>query len=184
MWICHSSRFQRGLGPQLQVYIIQGRALFTMNYQSSSRSQKKRSPTSAYTASPSRQAAPTTSAPPSLRYFTAVASSSIPYESPYTQDQDKPSSDRSTSRSTGVYPTLSEPSTTRAPQSEHSSSSGSSIYDYPSPRDSRNTAQKGTMSTQRTMSSVSFSSIFSSLFGHLRISASSAVFSSVHEFFF
>ena len=135
-----------------------------MDYQSSSRSHKKRSPTGSDTASSSRQALPTTSVPPNLRYFTAIASSSTPYESPYAQDQDRrsvPPSDssvRSASRSTNVYPTLSGPSTTQAPhskQSSSSSSSGSSLYDSPGPRGSRNTTPGGTMSTQRTMSSVS-----------------------------
>lgn len=133
-----------------------------MDYQSSSRSHKKRSPTGSDTASSSRQALPTTSVPPTLRYFTAVASSSTPYESPYAQDQDRrslPPSDssiRSTSRSTNVYPTLSGPSTTRAPHSKQSSSSsGSSLYDSPGPRGCRNTTPGGTMSSQRTMSSVS-----------------------------
>lgn len=133
-----------------------------MDYQSSSRSQKKRSPTGSDTASSSRQAVPTTSVPPSLRYFTAVASSSTPYESPYAQDQDsrsQPPSDssvRSTSRSTSLYPTLSGVPTTRSLHSKQSSSSsGDSIYESQGPRHSRNTTPGGTMSTQRTMSSVS-----------------------------
>lgn len=133
-----------------------------MDYQSSSRSQKKRSPTGSDTASSSRQAVPTTSVPSSLRYFTTAASSSTPYESPYTQNQDRrsqPPSDssiRSTSRSTSVYPTSSGPSTTRAPHSKQSSSSsGGSLYDSPGPRGNRNITPVGTMSTQRTMSSVS-----------------------------
>ena len=133
-----------------------------MDYQSSSRSQKKRSPTSSDTASSSRQAVPTTSVPSSLRYFTTAASSSTPYESPYTQNQDRrsqqpsDSSIRSTSRSTTLYPTLSGPSTTRAPHSKQSSSSsGGSLYDFPGPRGNRNITSGGTMSTQRAMSSVS-----------------------------
>ena len=134
-----------------------------MDYQSTSRSQKKRSPTGSDTATSSRQQLSTTSAPPSLRYFTAAASSSIPYESPYAQDQDRrsqPPSDssvRSTSRSTSLYPSLSGTSTTRVSHSKQSSSSssGGSIYDSPGPRGSRNTTPGGTMSTQRTMSSVS-----------------------------
>lgn len=160
--LSHSSTFRQGLALQLQVYISQGSALLTMDYQSSSRSQKKRSPTGSDTASSSRQALSTTSAPPSLRYFTAAASSSTPYESPYAQDQDRrsqPPSDssvRSTSRSTSLYPSLSGHSTTRASHSKPgSSSSGDSIYDSPGPRGSRNTTPGGTMSTQRTMSSVS-----------------------------
>ncbi len=149
MCISNSSRFWRSLGPQLHVYISQRLALFTMNYQSSSRSQKKRSPTGSDTASSSRSVPPTTFVPPSLRYFTAAASSSIPYESPYAQDQDRQAS-------TSVYPTSSSPSTTRKPQSKQSSSSsGGSIYDYPDYQSSRNTTPGGTMSTQRTMSSVS-----------------------------
>ena len=128
-----------------------------MDYQSASRSQKKRSPKSSYTASPSRQTAPTTSVPPSLRYFTAAASSSVPYESPYAQNQDRrpqrpsDSSVYSTSRSTSGL------STTRAPHSTQSSSSSSSDSFYCSPGscDSRYSTPAGTMSTQRTMSSVS-----------------------------
>lgn len=137
-----------------------------MDYQPSSRSQKKRSPTGSDSASSSRPAVATTSVPPSLRYFTAAASLSTPYESPYAQDQDRrsqPPSDSSilsTSRSTDVYPTLSGPSATRAPHSKQSSSSsGGSLYDSPGPGPcgSRNTTPGGTMSTQRTMSSVSLS---------------------------
>ena len=162
--LSHSSTFQQGLALQLRVYISRSSTLSTMDYQSSSRSQKKRSPTGSDTASSSsRQALSTTSAPPSLRYFTAAASSSTPYESPYAQDQDRrsqPPSDssvRSTSRSTSLYPSLSGNSTTRASHSKQSSSSGDSIYDSPGPRGSRNTTPGGTMSTQRTMSSVSVS---------------------------
>ena len=121
-----------------------------MDYQSSSQSQKKRSPTGSNTASSSRQAVPTTSVPPSLRYFTTSASSSTPYESPYALNQDR--------RSQTLSDFLSGPSTTRAPHSKQkssSSSSGGSIYDSPGPRGSRNTTPGGTMSTQRTMSSVS-----------------------------
>ena len=132
-----------------------------MDYQSSSRSQKTRSPAAFNTASSSRQAIPTTSCSPSLRYFTAAASSSVPYESPYAQDQDRRpqppsySSDRSTSRSTSVFPTSSGPYTSRAPHSKPSSSSGDSVYDSPGPRGSRSITPGGTMSTQRAMSSVS-----------------------------
>ena len=134
-----------------------------MDYQSSSQSPKKRSPTGSTSASSSRQAVPTTSVPPSLRYFTASASSSRPYESPYALNQDRSSqppsesSVHSTSRSTSLYPTSSGPSTARAPHSKQnsSSSSGDSVYDSPGPRGSRNTTPGGTMSTQRTMSSVS-----------------------------
>ena len=128
-----------------------------MDYQSSSQSPKKRSPTGSNTSSSSRQAVPTTSVPPSLRYFTASASSSTPYESPYALNQDR-SPIRSTSRSASLYPTSSGASATRAPHSKQnssSSSSGGSIYDSPGPRGSRNTTPGGTMSTQRTMSSVS-----------------------------
>ena len=156
-----SSRICRGLALQLHFYIIQALALFTMDYQPSSRSQKKPSPAGSDTASSSRQAVPATSFPPSLRYFTAAASSSIPYESPYAQDQDRrsqPPSDssvRSASRLTSVYPTLSGPPTTRTPHSKQSSSSGNSLYDPPDPRGSRKTTPGGTMSSQRTMSSVS-----------------------------
>ncbi|KAM0804132.1 hypothetical protein BDR22DRAFT_648038 [Usnea florida] len=133
-----------------------------MDYQSSSRSQKSRSPAVFTTASSSRQAIPTTSFSPSLRYFTAAASSSVPYESPYAQDQDRRpqppsySSDRSTSRSTSVFPNSSGPYTPRAAHSKQSSSSsGDSIYDPPGPRGSRSITPGGTMSTQRAMSSVS-----------------------------
>ena len=130
-----------------------------MDYQSSSRSSKKRSPTSS-----SRQATPTINAPSSLRYFTAAVSSSKPYESPYAQNQDRrpqPLSDlsiRSTSRSTSVNPASSGLSTSRAPRYNQSPSSSSdgSLYDYADSRGSRNTTP-GTMSTQRTMSSVSSS---------------------------
>ena len=161
--ISHSSRFWQGLGLQIQVYIFNGLALSKMNYQSSSRSQKKRSPASSGTASSSRQATPTASLPPSLRYFTAAASSSVPYESPYAQNQDRrpqrPSDSfvRSTSSSTSVYPTSSGLSTTRTPQSKQSSScSDDSFYDSPGARSSRYTTPAGTMSSsQRTMSSVS-----------------------------
>ena len=161
--ISHSCRFWRSLGLPRQLYIIQGLALFTMNYQSSSRSQKKRSPLSSDTTSSSRQAAPTTSVPSSLRYFTAAASSSVPYESPYAQNQDRQpqgpsdSSLRSTSKSTSVCRTSNGPSTTRAPHSKQSSSSSSddSIYDSPGSCSSRYATPAGTMSTQRTMSSVS-----------------------------
>ena len=161
--ISHSSRFWQGLGLRIQVYIFHGLALSTMNYQSSPRSQKKRSPTSSGTASSSRQATPTASLPPSLRYFTAAANSSVPYESPYAQNQDRrpqrPSDSfvRSTSSSTSVYPTSSGLSTTRIPQSKQSSSSSDdSFYDSPGPRSSRYTTPAGTMSSnQRTMSSVS-----------------------------
>ena len=133
-----------------------------MDYQPYSRSQKTRSPAGSNTASSSRQAIPTTSCSPSLRYFTAAASSSVPYESPYAQDQDRRpqppsySSDRSTSRSTSVFPTSSGPYTSRAPHSKQSSSSSSdSVYDSPGPRGSRHITPGGTMSTQRAMSSVS-----------------------------
>ena len=161
--ISHSSRFWQGLGLQIQVYIFNGLALSKMNYQSSSRSQKKRSPASSGTASSSRQATPTASLPPSLRYFTAAASSSVPYESPYAQNQDRrpqrPSDSfvRSTSSSTSLYPTSSGLSTTRTPQSKQSSScSDDSFYDSPGARSSRYTTPAGTMSSsQRTMSSVS-----------------------------
>ena len=161
--ISQSSRFWQGLGLQIQIYIFHALALSTMNYQSSSRSQKKRSPTSSNTASSSRQTTPTASLPPSLRYFTAAASASVPYESPYAQNQDRrpqrPSDSlvRSTSSSTSVYPTSSGLSTTRTPQSKQSSSgSDDSFYDSPGPRSSRYTTPAGTMSSsQRTMSSVS-----------------------------
>lgn len=132
-----------------------------MNYQPSSRSQKKRSPTGSDTASSSTQAIPTTSVLPSLRYFTAAASSSTAYQSPYAQDQDRrsqPASDSSvpsTSGLTSAHPFLSGPSTTSAPHSKQSSSSGGSIYESPDPRSSHNNTPGGTMSTQRTMSSVS-----------------------------
>ena len=133
-----------------------------MDYQSSSRSQKSRSPAVYNTVLSSRQAISTTSCSPSLRYFTAAASSSVPYESPYAQDQDRRpqppsySSDRSTSRSTSVFPTSSGPYTSRAPHSKQSSSSsGDSIHDSPGPRGSRSITPGGTMSTQRAMSSVS-----------------------------
>ena len=157
--ISHSSRFWQGLGLQIQVYIFHALAPSTMNYQSSSRSQKKRSPTSSNTAS----STPTTSLPPSLLYFTAAASASVPYESPYAQNQDRrpqrPSDTfvRSTSSSTSAYPTSSVLSTTRTPQSKQSSSgSDDSFYDSPGPRSSRYTTPTGTMSSsQRTMSSVS-----------------------------
>ena len=129
-----------------------------MDYQSSSQSQQKRSPTGSNKASSSRQAVSTTSVPPRLRYFTASASSSTPYESPYALNQDRRSQPPSDS-STSLYPTLSGPSTTRAPHSKKnssSSSSGGSLYDYsPGPRGSRNTTPGGTMSSQRNMSSVS-----------------------------
>lgn len=155
-----------------------------MDYQSSSRSQKKPSSTGSDRASSSRQAAPTTTVSPSLRYFTAAASSSRPYESPYAQDQDRrsqpppDSSVRSTSRSTGVYPTLTGPSPTRVPHStQSSSSSGGSLYDSPGPRGSRNTTPGGTMSTQRTMSSVSILLDLSLLFGRFYISHLPAVIS-------
>ena len=124
-----------------------------MNYQPSSRSQKKRSPAGSDTASSSRKAAPTTSVPPSLRYFTAAASSSLPYESPYAQNQDRRS--QPPSESSG-YITFSGTSTTRKPHSQQSSSSsGGSLYDSPGFCGSRDTTPGGTMSTQRTMSSVS-----------------------------
>ena len=133
-----------------------------MNYQSSSRSQKKRSPTGSDTASSSKKAAPTASTSSSLRYFTAATSSSVPYESPYAQDQDRrphrpsDSSVHPTSRSTSVYPTLSGPTTTRTPHSKQSSSSSDdSFYDSPGSCGSRYTTPAGTMSSQRTMSSVS-----------------------------
>ena len=133
-----------------------------MNYQSSSRSQKKRSPTLSDTASSSRQATPTTSVPPSLRYFTAAVSSSGPYESPYAQNHDRrpqrpsDSSVRSTSSSTSVYPSLSSLSITRESHSKQSSScSDDSLYDSPGSSRSRYTTPAGTMSSQRTMSSVS-----------------------------
>ena len=146
-----------------------------MNYQSSSRSQKKRSPTSSDTTSSSRQAAPTTSVPSSLRYFTAAASSSVPYESPYAQNQDRqpqPPSEpsvRSTSRSTSVCRTSNGPSTTRAPHSKQSSSSSDgSISDSPGSYSSRYATPAGTMSTQRTMSSVSLLLDISFTFWSLR----------------
>ena len=134
-----------------------------MNYQSSySRSQKKRSPTDSDTTSSWRQATPTASVPPTLRYFTAVASSSIPYESPYAQNQDRrpqrpsDSSVRSTSRSTSVYPTLSGLSITQTPRSKQSSScSDDSFYDSPGSSRSRYINPADTMSSSRTMSSVS-----------------------------
>lgn len=128
-----------------------------MDYQSSCQSQKKQSPTGSNTASLSRQAVPTTSVPLSLRYFTASARSSTPYESPYALNQDRRSQPPSDS-STSLYPTLSGPSNTRAhhsKQNSSSSSSGGSIYEYSVPRGSRNTTPIGTMSSQRNMSSVS-----------------------------
>ena len=146
-----------------------------MNYQPSSRSQKKRSPTGSDTASSSRQTAPTTSVPPSLRYFTAAASSSLPYESPYAQDQDR--RPQRPSDSSG-YITLIGTSTTRKPHSQQSSSSsGGSLYGSPGFSGSRDTTPGGTMSTQRTMSSVSrFPDVFCGFSSPVYVASPSGTF--------
>ena len=133
-----------------------------MEYPSSSRPQAKRTPTDADTVFSSRQAVPNTSIPSRLQYFTAAASSSRPYESPYAQNQDRrpphssESSVRVSSRSTSVYPTLAGSPISRGSLSKQSSPSlFGSIYDPPDPRGSSNTTPGDTMNTQRTMSSVS-----------------------------
>ena len=122
-----------------------------MNYQSSSRSQKKRSSPGSDTILSSRQITPpTSSVTPNLRYFTAAASSSIPYESPYAQNQDRRSQPPTDSSVRSVS------TTTRTHRSKQSpSSSDDSIYDSPGSCGSRYTTPGGIMSTQRTMSSVS-----------------------------
>lgn len=128
-----------------------------MNYQSSSRSQKERSRTSSDTASSSRPRAPTTSVPPSLKYFTAAASSSVPYESPYAQNQDRRPQRPSDSSVYSASRSTSGLSATRAPHSTQSSSSSSndSFYGSPGSCGSRYSTSAGTMSSSRTMSSVS-----------------------------
>ena len=132
-----------------------------MNYQTSSRSQKKASPASSNNSSRSLSAA--TTEPASVRYFTALANSSTEYESPYAQDRDKrpqppttrastlPYTARSTSGSAATYRTLTPPA--RGDLSTYSSSSGGSLYT--TSRQQQRSTTPGNMNSSKTMSSVS-----------------------------
>ena len=132
-----------------------------MDYQTSSRSQKKPSRTSSSNhSSPLRHSTPITTESASLRYFTA-ANPPVPYESPYAQNidrQSRPPSDSTfyaSSRSTSINPALTVPSPLPASTSPYSSSSGESLYrSSPTPPNYRQN-RSGTMSSSRTMSAVS-----------------------------
>lgn len=139
-----------------------------MDYQTSSRSSKKPSPiTSDTRSSSSRYSAstPTTNSA-ALKYFTAAANSSKPYESPYAQNIDKPSQRSSASnirasnitastRPSSNIPSYTASSQSRASISPESSSSGGSLYtSSPAPQYQRH-GTPSTMSASRNMSSVS-----------------------------
>ncbi|KAL2042619.1 hypothetical protein N7G274_004378 [Stereocaulon virgatum] len=130
-----------------------------MDHYSSSRSQRKQSPShSSNHSSPSKRSPSATAKPTSSRSFAAIANSSQPYESPYAQNRDRtsqPPSDtsyRTSSRSESDHPTLSVPSPLSTSRSPYSSSSDGSLYrSTPAPQQySRNTL--GKMSNSRTMS--------------------------------
>ena len=135
-----------------------------MDHQTS-RSQKKRSATGS--SSSSKSSNPTTTESASLRYFTALANKSTPYESPYAQDRDKrppppttaalrASTISTTTRSSSAevsYKPTSLP--VRGVQSTHSSSSGGSLYTSSPSRQQQRAESPGTMSSSKTMSSVS-----------------------------
>lgn len=136
-----------------------------MDYSTSSRSQKKPSPTGSISSS-SRSSPPTTESA-SLRYLRALTNSSEPYESPYAQDIDKrlqpPTGTalRASTLSTATRFTSGEPSyQTISPLvqeslSTYSSSSGGSLYNSLSSRQRQKDVTPGKMSSSRTMSSVS-----------------------------
>lgn len=138
-----------------------------MAHQSFSQFSKRPSPSGSDSRSSSsrRSTSNTTTDSAALRYFTAAATSSIPYESPYAQNIDRPSQRPSetnirasninaSARSSSVAPSLIAPSQVRASLSPHSSSSGGSLYtSSPAPQHQR----QGTpsMMSSRTMSLVS-----------------------------
>lgn len=114
-----------------------------MDYQTPSRNQKKKSPTDRSSRpSPSRHSSSSLSESASLRYYTALATSSTPYQSPYTQDEDRPTqlptgsasrtSAKSTTSNSIVDPSYKAPSPpTKDSLSTYSSSSGGSLYTSP-----------------------------------------------------
>ena len=135
-----------------------------MDHQTS-RSQKKRSPTGS--SSSSKYSNSTTTESASLRYFTALANTSTPYESPYAQDRDKrpqqpttaalrASTISTTARSVSAEPSYKTTSLpVRGAPSTHSSSSGGSLYTASPSRQPQRAETPGSMSSSKTMSSVS-----------------------------
>lgn len=137
-----------------------------MDYQATSSRQKRPSPkhSNSYSAS-SRRPISSTSESASIRYYTALANSSTPYESPYAQDTQPPTnqtlraSTTSIARSPSVNPAYIAPSPpTKESLSTYSSSSGGSLYPSSTSRQEYRSNTPGTMSSSKTMSSVSHSS--------------------------
>ena len=133
-----------------------------MDYQTSSRQQRKQpSNNSPSTSSSPRQNLPTTTVSPALRFFTAVAKSSTPYESPYAQGKDQhpqpPPTAASCASTTATYfdSTLSAPSPVRTSTSAYSSSSHGSFLSIPASSPQPRASSPGTMSASRKMSAVS-----------------------------
>lgn len=137
-----------------------------MDYPTSSRRQKKPSPTGSD--SSSKYSSPTTTESASGGYFTALANSSTPYESPYTQGRDKrpqppttltlrASTTSNTTRSQRVDPSYQPTSPpVRGSLSTYSSSSGGSLYtSSPSREQQRGTTPGSMSSSSKAMSSVS-----------------------------
>lgn len=132
-----------------------------MDYQTPSRNQKKKSSTdSTSRKSPSTYTDLPVSESASVKYYTAVAKSTKPYRSPYTEDTDRhlqPPSRTSTTLSASRSATTSHkaPSPlTKDSLSTYSSSSGDSLYTS-SPTHRGHSSRKMSSSKGKTMSSVS-----------------------------
>lgn len=135
-----------------------------MDYQTSSRSQKKPYYSSSNSqSSSSRHSTHSATDSASIRYYTALANSSTPYESPYAQDKDRqtqpptnPALRASATRSTSVNPSYKASSPpVRDSLSTYSSSSGGSLYTSSPSRQQHRGTTSGSMSSSKGMSSVS-----------------------------
>ena len=136
-----------------------------MDYQISSRSQKKSSPAGSNSSPAS--SIPTTTQSARVSYFTAIANSSTSYESPYAQGRDKrpqpptaaairASTISTATRSSSVDPAYKRGSPpVRGALSTSSSSSGGSLYTSSPSRQQQQGDITETMSSSRDMSSVS-----------------------------
>ena len=135
-----------------------------MDYPTASRDPKK--PSSTGSTSSSRRSTSATTESASVRYFTAFANSSAPYESPYAQVYDKRTQSPTTSglqTSTAArtaspsarvaYTATSLPS--RGNLSTYSSSSGGSLYTTSRSNQQRRGGTPGSMSSSKPMSAVS-----------------------------
>ena len=144
-----------------------------MDYPTTSRSQRKATTiTSSPQASSSRQPLSSISESASIRYYTSIANSSTPYESPYAQDRDRlaqpptsvaiRASTTASTRSPSVDPFYKDQvQSARTPKSSYSSSSsGGSLYPSSPGSQRHRSSTPGTMSSAKNMSSVSRMSIF------------------------